>query len=148
MLDCGECNLRRERQRSDCCPGRESTIIRLWNTPRQVSIEGATIFMQRLGPLDWTFTGRNSPGKLAIPLKSLRVLNGILLVNIDGAAAVFKVVNVTRTHGLILNATKIDQYVRLLVDEQRRGVEELVFIKRFPAISRRESLVALTGEWI
>src|SRR5919106_719790 len=111
MLDRGKRNLRCKRQRGDRCPRREGAVIGLGHASCEVTVESAPIHMQRLGTLNRPFTGRDPPGKLTIPLKLIRVLNSMLLMNISGAAAVFKVVDATGPHGLILNAPKIDQNV-------------------------------------
>src|SRR5688500_5361652 len=134
MHNCGKSDFGCKGQRGDRGPWRESAIIRLRYASHQVPIVSVSISMQRLGALNRPLTGGDAPSEFIISFKLIGILNGMLLVNIRGATAIFKIIETTGAHRLILNPMKINPYMGELVNKQRRGMQELVSILIFLAI--------------
>src|SRR5205823_8001000 len=76
---------------------------------------------------------RDSPDGGAVILAAARIGDCIGLLRIDRAARVFEVIEAAPAHVRILKLAEIDPYMRVLVTEKRRKVQELLAEKLTPA---------------
>src|SRR5688572_7791141 len=101
-------DLGRKRQRGDYRPRGEGAIVRSVRDAARHIVEELSfdaIQLERRRPR--TVARRNPPAVLAVKSEFPRIADAVLLLHIGGTAAVLKVVEVPRTHVVVLNPAEV-----------------------------------------
>src|ERR1700674_1011159 len=123
ILECGQYDLGRERQRRHHSPRRKGAVVG--------SVGHAAPYIVEESALDTThfdaggagaLTRGKSPAMRAIAREFERVGDRVLPLHISRAPAVLEIVDALVAHEVVLNATKVDPDMRELVREQRPRV--------------------------
>ena len=139
--------LGRERQRGCRGPASERAVVGpVRRTARGVA-EAAVLLScdlhhARVGAL----ACGEAPCVIAIADKAVRVALRVLGLNADRAPRVLEVVAALLAHEAVADAAKVDPRVRVEMNEERAGVENIGAVQMLPLIGQRPRLEAALGQ--
>src|ERR1700675_826530 len=106
-------DLGRERQRRDGRPWGDGAVVRPErDASRLVVIEALLVSIDPTNCRAGTSTARQAPAVFAVSLERSRVPDRVLLLRERGPPAVLEVVDSARAHVVVMDASKVDPYVR------------------------------------
>ncbi len=141
---CGQRRLRRERQRGQHGRRRQRAVIRpIRHAARGVTEQVALLVGHPLHLVGGAVAGGQAPAVAVVADELVRVEFRVAALHLHRAAAVLEIVRSLLAHERVAHVAQVQPRLRVVVHEQRAGVEEVLVVEVLPLVGRGPAGVAV-----